>query len=63
MMFQNKDWGDCCSQLWEDLSEVRQHLLNAQKELLLTVKAVVDLVLDKTEPQSHTTTAHKVPIK
>ena len=63
MRYQNNNLGGACSGLWEDLSEVRKHLLNIQKELLLTVKAVVDVVLEKTEPHVTPSKARKVTIK
>lgn len=63
MRYQNKNLGGGCSGLWEDLSEVRRHILNIQKELLLTVKAVVDVVLEKTEPPTTINKTRKVTIK
>jgi hypothetical protein len=54
---------DCCTKFWDDLSEVRKHTLNAQKELLLAVRAAVDLLLEKAERHSSTAGARKVVIK
>ncbi len=63
MRDQNKNPESFYAKCWEDLSEVRKHLLNSQKELLLTARAIVDLVIEKTECAPATDKARKVTIK
>jgi hypothetical protein len=63
MRYQNKQPQSFFARCWEDMSEVRKHLLNSQKELLLTVRAIVDLVIEKTEYAPTINKARKVTIK
>ncbi len=63
MRYQNKKQEGMCSKIWGELSEVRKHLINSQKELLLTVRAIVDLAVEKTECAPAADKARKVTIK
>jgi hypothetical protein len=52
-----------CTKFWDDLADVRKHVLNAEKEFLLAVRSVVDLLVQKTEDFTPPKKARKVNIK
>jgi hypothetical protein len=52
-----------CREFWDEISEVRKHFLTAEKELLLAVRSIVDLLVEKTEDRMPAEKVKKAPAK